>query len=333
MSFLWPALLATLALLPLAVAWYARLDRRRQRAAALFDSLGLARGAARQRGLRHVPPALFLLSLAVLGVALARPEAVVSVPRIEGTVILAFDVSASMSADDLAPTRMEAAKSAARAFAARQPSGVEIGIVAFSDGGLTVQVPTRDRAAVLAAIDRLAPQRGTSLGNGILAALSTIAAGAGQGPLQLSHLPDAATPTPTPVPPGYHAPAAVVLLTDGDNTEMPDPLAAAQAATDRGVRVYTVGIGSAEGADINLQGFIVHTQLDEAMLRTIADLTGGAYYNAQSREELDAIYNNLDTSLVIKPETMEVTSILAGVSILAVLAGSVLSLAWFGRLP
>src|SRR5919199_6666366 len=179
MSFIWPQMLALLVLLPLFVGLYLRLQQRRRRLVASYGSLGLVQAAA-GRGLgarRHVPPALFLAGLTILIVALARPQAVVSLPREEGTVILAFDVSGSMAADDLKPTRMEAAKAAAREFVQRQPRTVQIGVLAFSDSGFTVQVPTNDQEAILAAINRLTPQSGTSLGQGILDSLNTIAGG------------------------------------------------------------------------------------------------------------------------------------------------------------
>jgi Ca-activated chloride channel family protein len=177
MSFIWPLMLILLLLLPLCVVLYVRLQRRRRRLAASYGSLGLVQGVAgRQLGRRrHIPPALFLASLAVMIVALARPQTTVSVPRVEGTVLLTFDVSGSMAAEDLQPNRMEAAKEAARAFVEQQPRSVQIGVLAFSDSGLAVQAPTNDQDAVLAAINRLSPQRGTSLGQGILAALNTIA--------------------------------------------------------------------------------------------------------------------------------------------------------------
>ena len=180
MSFIWPAMLLLLLLIPLCIVLYVRLQRRRRRFAASYGNLGLmqaAAGAAQRRSLgarRHIPPALFLVGLTILMIALARPQTVVSLPREEGTVILAFDVSGSMAADDLKPTRMEAAKAAARDFVQRQPRSVQIGVVAFSDSGFAVQVPTNDQEAILASINRLTPQRGTLLGQGILASLKTI---------------------------------------------------------------------------------------------------------------------------------------------------------------
>src|SRR5215472_8341116 len=157
MSFIWPTLLVLLLVIPLLVLVYLRLYRRRQQAVARFSSLGFTQGAMKAApGIRrHIPPLLFLLSLAIMIVALARPQAVVSLPQVEGTVILAFDVSGSMAADDIKPTRMEAAKAAVQAFVQRQLSTIKIGVVAFSDNGLDVQVPTTDQGAVLAAIARL----------------------------------------------------------------------------------------------------------------------------------------------------------------------------------
>ncbi len=331
MSFIWPATLVLLLLVPLLVALYILQQRRRQEFTARYAKLSLLQGTlTRGAGIRrHIPPAFFLLALTILIIALARPQTVVSLPRQEGTVILAFDVSGSMAADDLKPTRMEAAKAAARAFVQRQPLTVQIGVVAFSDSGFAVQAPTNDQEAVLATINRLAPQRGTSIGNGIRVSLNTITVSMGQAP-RLNGTP---TPTPTPVPKGTYMPAVIVLLTDGENNMSPDPLDAAQMAAEQGVRIYAVGIGSPEGTTLHVNGFTVHTQLDEATLRQIAQLTDGAYYNAENEQDLHAIYDNLDPQLVIKPEKTEVTSILAGVGILALLVGGTFSLLWFNRLP
>jgi Ca-activated chloride channel family protein len=330
MSFIWPAMLALLLTLPLCAGLYARLQRRREgRLAAGFGALGLARAAARPLGARrHIPPGMFLAGLATLLLALARPEAVLSLPRVEGTVILAFDVSGSMAAEDLAPTRMEAAKAVAREFVQRQPPSVQVGVVAFSDNGFAVQAPTNDQAAILAAISRIRPQQGTSLGQGILASLNTIAAG-DEDPRRYSTLP--AAPTPAPAPAG--TPAAIVLLTDGENNAPPDPLEAAQAAAERGVRIYTVGIGSAAGTTLHVNGFTVHTQLDEPTLRQIAQISAGGYYNAENQEELRAIYDNLDLQLVVRPEKTEVTALFAGAGVLFLLIGGACSLVWFGRVP
>ncbi len=333
MTFIWLPMLACLVLVPLFVAAYIRLQRRRRRLAARYGNLGLVQAAtARGPGLRrHLPSALFLVALTILIVALARPQTMISLPQMQGTVILAFDVSGSMAADDLKPTRLAAAKSAARAFVQRQPFGVQIGVVSFSDGGFAIQSPTGDQDLVLAAINRLKVQRGTSLANGIQASLKAIAA-VTNPPLTLAN-PTQPTATPSPVPAGTHIPAAIVLLTDGENNESPDPLAAAQMAAARGVRIYTVGIGSAAGTTLRINGFTVHTQLDEATLQQIAQMTGGTYYNAQSAQDLRAIYDKLSPQLVIKPQKTEVTSLFAGAGIVVLMIGGTLSLLWLGRLP
>jgi len=259
---------------------------------------------------------------------------VVGLPRVEGTVILAFDVSGSMAADDLKPTRMEAAKAAARAFVQNQPSTVQIGVVSFSDAGFAVQPPTDDQNLIFAAINRLTVQSGTSLGRGIEAALKVISA-VTDPPLTLSDRgpTETPTPTPTPVPKGTYIPAAIVLITDGENTTSPDPLEAAQAASDRGVRIHTVGIGSTEGAMLDIDGFTIRSRLDEETLQQISQITDGTYYNAKSEAELQAIYDNLNPQLIIKPQKMEVTSLFAGVGILILLVGSTLSLLWLSRAP
>jgi len=335
MTFIWPVMLYSLILIPLFIALYLILQRRRKRIAANYQTLSTASEISKHDpGLRrHIPLILFLLSLAILGVGLARPQTEVSLPHIEGTVILAFDVSGSMAADDFKPTRMQAAKTAAESFVDHQPSTVRIGVVAFSDNGLTVQTPTNDQDAILTAINRLAPERGTSLASGILASLKAINVGAGQPSEIYTNLTPVPTLTPPPVPQGIYTSADIVLLTDGENNENPDPLVAAQTAANRGVRIYTVGIGSAAGTNLHINGFIIHTQLDEDTLKQISQITGGTYYNAQSEQDLIKIYNSLNTQLVVTPEETEVTSIFAGASILLMLIGGLFSLLWFSRLP
>ncbi len=337
MSFIWPLMLLTLLIVPLLIGLYLRLQRQRQQLRARYGTLGFVQNAGRPLGMRrHFAPALFLLGLTVLLIALARPVAAISLPRLEGTVILAFDVSGSMAAEDLAPTRMEAAKVAARDFVGRQPPTVQIGVVAFSDSGFAVQPPTNDQATIFAAINRLGPERGTSLAHGIVASLNTIFADdddRNQTPRLYSNLTPTPPALPMPLPDGTYMPAVIVLLTDGENTDPPDPFEAAQSAADRGVRIHAVGIGSATGATLEIEGFSIHTQLDEATLQQIADLTDGDYYNAENEEELRTIYENLDPQLVVKPEEMEVTSLLAGASILIFLLGGACSLVWFSRLP
>ena len=336
MTFLWPGMLFLLVTVPALVLVYLLIQRRRRRLADSYGGLGMAR-ADDGRGLawrRHVPPAFFLLSLAALIVGLTRPQAQVSLPRLEGTVILAFDVSGSMSADDLKPTRLDAAKSTAQEFVQAQPLTVQIGVVAFSDTGFSVQPPTNDQASVLAAIQRLEPTRGTSLANGIYDALTVIATSISPpAPGYYTALTPAPTPSPTPVPAGTYTPAVIILLTDGENNENPDPLAAAQAAAQRGVRIHTIGLGSAAGTTVHVNGFTVHTQLDEAALKQISQVTGGTYYNATDAPELHKIYGDIGRQMVVKPQNTEVTSLFAALGILILLLGGGFSLLWFGRLP
>jgi Ca-activated chloride channel family protein len=269
----------------------------------------------------------FMLGLTLLLFGLARPEMLVDLPRIEGTVILAFDVSNSMAADDLEPTRIEAAKAAARAFVENQPPTILIGVVAFSNGGLVVQQPTNDQAAVLATIDRLSPQGGTSLGQGIFTSLNAIAGEA------IAIDPSALEEDIQSIDVGHYPSAVVVLLTDGENTGSPEPLDVAQVAAEAGVRIYPVGIGSTEGAVLQLEGFNILSQLDDTILQQIAKVTNGSYHHAEDEESLAEIYENIDLRLTISGEMMEVTAIFAGISLLLLLAGGLLSLLWFGRVP
>ncbi|HJS28002.1 MAG TPA: VWA domain-containing protein [Anaerolineales bacterium] len=329
MSFIWPILLLSLILVPLLIGLYIRLLRKQRQAAIALGPLGLVQGPSGRpaRFRRHLPFAFFLAGLALLLFGLARPEMVVNLPSIEGTVILAFDVSNSMTADDLEPTRLEAAKTAARAFVEDQPSTIAIGIVAFGNGGLIVQAPTHDQAAVLEAIGRLSPQGGTSLGEGIFASLNAIAGksiasdaatvGEGVGELRIED----------------YSSAVILLLSDGENTRDPDPLELAQLAAEAGVRIYPVGIGSPEGGIVQVDGFSIITQLQEQLLREIASVTNGEYYFAADQDSLNEIYENVDLQLTIEGENTEATSVFASAGLLFLLLGGLSSLVWFGRIP
>lgn len=333
MEFIWPFMFFSLLIVPVLVLAYFLFLRWRRKQAARYGSIGLLQTAVRPGFRRHVPPLLFLLGLVLLLVALARPQTVVQIPRIAGTVLLAFDVSGSMAAQDGELTRMEAAKIAARTFIEQQPPEVLIGVIAFSDNGYSIQSPSQDREAVLAAVDRLKPQRGTSLGQGVQAALTVLEQMNSQGPLEYSNRTPDPTPSPTPVPPGTYGPASIVLLSDGENNGPPDPLEAARLAAARGVRIYTVGLGSTQGALLELEGFTVRSRLDENLLRAMAEISGGIYTPVDRPEALSAVYEDLVPQLQIKPERMEVTALLAGASILVLLAGAFISLSWFGRIP
>lgn len=333
MTFLWSSLLGLLALSPLLALAYFAVQRRRQRtvkwgvAAPSGEAPAVASfGGAR----RHLPALLFLLGVTLLLFSLARPQATVSLPRYEGTVILVFDVSGSMAAKDIAPSRMEAAKAIAADFVKDQPANVRIGVVAFSEGGLNVQMPGANRENTLATIARLVPRRGTSLGNGLLVALNTIAVDAGDPPLVNTTSLSTADDAPS-APQGWYPSAVILLFSDGENNDPPDPLAITDLAVDLGVRIYTVGVGSVAGDIIHVEGMTVHTQMNEALLSYIAQTSGGQYYFAGDSASLRHIYRDLQPALSVKPEKMELTSLLAALSILLFLAGGTLSMLWFGR--
>jgi Ca-activated chloride channel family protein len=314
-----------------------QIGRSRRRRASAYGTLGrMPTISSRSVNIRRrIAGAFVVAGFALLALSLARPESVVSLPRLEGTVILAFDVSGSMAAQDFDPSRMEAARAAARRFVERQPEGVVVGVVAFSDSGFSVQVPTGDPAPILAAIDRLRPERGTSLSHGIASALGVITGDDGEtqpvdgGEEGLPALDSGGAP----LEPTFNSSAVIVLLTDGENTDESDPLEAAQAAADVGVRIHTVGIGSAEGVTLEVEGFRVHTQLNEPMLQDLAEVTGGTYYHAADSQELASIYSGLNTTLVTRPEKIEVTSLFVGAAVAALIVGAGLSLVWLGRWP
>lgn len=343
MSFLWPFMLPLLMVVPLLLAAYIWMQRRRKRYALRYASLSLVKDAVGKGPgrRRHLPPALFLVSLAVMIVALARPVAAVQVPGYDGELILAIDVSGSMAADDITPNRMEAAKEAARDFVKNQPDGVRIGVVSFSDNAMVVQAPTDDQDAVVAAINRLRPQRGTAIGRALLTSLQAIFE---QGPVdssfgfngrgaQGSTTGATPTPTPTPLPKGAYAPAVIVLLSDGQNNQPPSPADVVGQAADRGVRVYTIGLGTEQGAVLRTAGRAMLVRLDERELRGIAEATDGEYFSAASVDDLRKIYNNLGKKLSMKTEQTELTVYLTGLAALLSLAGAGLSLLWFSRLP
>lgn len=329
MSFIWPWLLLSLALLPLSVGYYVRLGQQRQLAAERLGPLGLVQSQGKLLGRqRHTPPLFYLGGLACLLISLARPETVIRLPRVEGTVILVFDISNSMRADDMEPTRLEAAKAAAQTFVAERPSTVQVGVVAFGNGGLVVQPPTAEEAAVLETIERLTPDGGTSLGHGIFSALNAIAG----EPLDTAALAEGIEQGGT-LNIGKYPSAVIVLLTDGENTAEPDPLAVAQIAAEAGVRIFPVGLGSAQGAVLELDGFQILTQLNEQPLQEIASLTNGTYFQASDTAALDEVYSELNQQLTIRGEKTEVTALLAGLGMLLFALGGGLSLLWFGRIP
>jgi Ca-activated chloride channel homolog len=328
MTFISPSMLLALLAVPAMVAGYVALQRRKAQHAAALAASGLSlTGAARRIGRkRHVPFALFLTAVAVMLFALARPQATIASPRRVGTVVLAFDVSNSMLATDIEPTRIAAAKDAARAFVKAQPSNIDIGIVAFGDGALVTQVPTNTKTDVLAAIDRLTPSGSTSLGQGILTAMSAIVG----RPVALPA--DGTQPDTVPGDAGYFGSSTIVLLSDGENTAGPDPLAAAELAANSGVHISTIGIGSATGGVIEVDGFQVATALDEKMLTDVATTTGGTYFAAQDAAALDKVYRSIDLRFTTEKKKTELTGALAGAAMLLMAAGGVAMMHWYGRI-
>jgi Ca-activated chloride channel family protein len=294
---------------------------------------GASSRSAGRRLLDVLPGALVTAAAVVLCVALARPQAIVALPRLEGTVMLLFDVSGSMAADDVSPTRMEAAKAAARSIVDARPDGVVIGVVAFSDAGLAVQEPTSDQATVDAAIARMAPSRGTSLGAGILATLTAIDKARATTPRSYySNQSPEPSAAPAPVPPGSDASTMIIVLSDGENNERPDPVTAATAAANRGIRVVTLGVGTTAGTTLDLDGFRVQTKLDEATLQSIASTTAGTYV-AADQAATAGVYDQLSRALVVRDEGVELTGLVAAVGLALLVAGAAISLARAGRMP
>jgi Ca-activated chloride channel homolog len=323
-----PWMLLWLAVVPLLVLAYVGLVRRRSRRAERLASEGLVPSTASGRGLRwrrHVPFALFASAIVLVCVGLARPTMSFALPQREGTVILAFDVSNSMRADDLEPTRIEAAKAAATAFAERQPSTIKIGIVAFGESAVTVLRPTNVKEEVVGAIKRLSPGGGTSLGQGLFTSLGTIAG----KPLQIDEA--ALESEGGEVDIGFFGSSAIVLLSDGENTSRPDPLQLAEVASSAGVPVHAIGIGTPEGTVVEIDGFSVATALDEEQLTEIAEVTDGTYHRAGDAATLDRIYESVDLELARVERRREVTALFAAAGGLVLAVGSLLSIAWFGR--
>ena len=363
-DFGWPWLLWLLALVPALVAGYLWLLRRRRRHALRFASLVLVRQAigAGPSWRRHVPPALLLLAVTLLIVSVARPSSVLQLPSLNRTIILAMDVSGSMRAKDVAPTRGTAAQDAARAFLAGLPETTRVGIVTFAATAQVVQPPTREHADVLAAIDRFQLQRGTAIGSGILVSLQSIfpdvefdlrstnprrppreSARGGGGERKGAELKggdakgadakggDGKGGAAKTVAPGSYTSAAIVLLTDGQSNTGPDALEAARMAAERGVRVYTVGIGTPAGEVLSGEGWSMRVKLDEDTLKSIASITRSGYWRAGDAEQLKAIYESLNSRLVFERRETEITAVFAAVAAAIALIAVGLSVAWYGR--
>lgn len=354
-SFSWPTMLWLLALVPMLAGLYAWQDARRRGVAVSYPALktvGLAlTGVAGWR--RHLPPALILLGLAALIAAIARPQAMMMLPSHIETVILAVDMSGSMKADDIKPSRMEAARRVAKAFVAEQPAAVRVGLVAVAGTAAVAQAPSRRKDDVAAAIDRLQPQRGSALGSGLIIALTTLLPQAGIDAERFMNTDNAEPPKAAgtagnaagaaagglassddgdDVAPGSDASGAIVLISDGEGNAGPETIQAAQVAAKHGVRIYTVGIGTPEGTVLSVDGWSARVRLDDEVLKKVADMTGAQYFRVEDAAELKKVYRSLSARLAFdKRDMVEITAFFTALGALLAACTGLLSLWWFGR--
>lgn len=341
MSFQWPHLLWLLVLLPLLVLLYVWLLKRRRKSTVRLASIAVAREALGKGPgwRRHVPPALMLVALAALLLAVARPMAVITLPLAQRTIMLAMDVSGSMRAEDVKPNRLKASQDAAKAFIQALPRDVRVGIVSFAGTAAVVQAPTLSRDDLVAAIDRFQLQRGTATGSGIVLSLATLFPDHG---IEIAHItgqrnmPRALGDPPkkefTPVEPGSYNSAAIIMLTDGQRTTGPDPLDAAKMAAERGVRVYTVGVGTTHGEIIGFEGWSMRVRLDEETLKNVSVLTHGQYFYAGTAQDLMKVYESLSSKLVVEKKETEISALFAALGALLAVLSAGLSVFWFGRI-
>ncbi|WP_213953508.1 MULTISPECIES: VWA domain-containing protein [unclassified Variovorax] len=345
MSFLWPQylwLLPALVLLPLAYAW---LLRRRSKAALRYSSLGIVRAAAAGRNWRrHLPPALLLLAFAGMLLAAARPVSRVPLPWARSTIMLAMDVSLSMRVSDVKPSRLEAAQEAAKLFLRELPKDIEVGLVTFAASSQVAQRATLDREVLAAGIDAFQMQMGTAVGNAIVLSLAELFPeqgidladlSSGGGKPQGRSLDAQAKKAPrefTPVAPGSYNSAAIILLSDGRRTTGVDTLEAARMAAERGVRIYAVGLGTAEGEVGTPEGMAIYLKLDEVTLREVARMTGGEYFHAATAEMLSSVYGNLGTRVQVVTRETELAGVLALASAVIAIVAALLSMIWFRRI-
>ena len=322
MNFLWPEALVLLIFTPLlAVAMMLRPKPR--------QIPGFKMPAA-SRLQRYLPPALYTAALVVAVLAAARPTALITLPSQQRTIILAIDVSLSMRASDVLPSRLAAAQAAAREFIKEQPGDVRLGIVSFAGTAAVIQQPTHDRDELLAAIDRLQLDRHTAIGSGIIVSLAALYPKDG---IDVETFGTRTQPRAAkPVLPGSNPNAAIILLTDGRRTIGPDPVQAARMAAERGVRVYTVGFGNSQGGPVAVEGYSIYMMFDEATLKAIAEATAAEYFHATSGAELKKIYDSLTAKFVLQREQTEITAFFAAAAAALLLAAAGLSLAWFGRI-
>jgi len=328
MSFGASKMFVFLLAIPAVVAWYVTTQRRRAERAAALAGEGLVSTSAASplRRRRHVPFALFVVALTLLVVALARPSTTVRTPQQRGTVIIALDVSNSMRATDVKPSRIDVAKAGAKSFAKQQATAVRIGVVAFGDGAVVVQAPTTNRADVNAAIDRVSVGGGTAIGQGLLTSLDTIAG------KQITIDPAALNNDEGKVDVGYYGGTVIVAFTDGENTSGVDPLAVANVASAAGVRVHTVGVGTETGTTFQYGGFSIATALDSSELKQVASLTDGTYHPSTDGGGAAAISRTIRLHFTLVSQHTEVTALFCAIAIAFLLLGSLASLGWLGRI-
>jgi Ca-activated chloride channel family protein len=347
MDFIWPAMLIGLVALPILIALYFLAQRRRSRYALRFSNLGLLREVATgfPTWQRHIPPVFFLFGIAFLLFALARPQFVIPVPKQRATVILAIDVSRSMDATDIKPTRLDAAKEAAKTFVKQLPKDTVVGVVSFAGFATLAVAPTDDHKAVEQGIDALYSADATAIGDGLLTALGTPPRGARLPSDSFNGNPpnggaapggrNGANPSGTPSPadkPIFDPPDVIVLMSDGASNRGRSPIDAAFQAKDMKVPVYVIGVGT-EGAILEYQGRRIRVDLDEATLKDIADITGAEYFNATTAQDLSSIYKNLGGKIGWEEEKTEITFLVAAGALAASLFAGILSLLWFQRFP
>ncbi|RCW68818.1 VWA domain-containing protein [Pseudorhodoferax soli] len=340
MHFLWPELLWLLWAIPLLVLGYAWLLRRRRQPALRYANVAMVRQAMLPGRVwrRHLPPALLLVALAVLLFAAARPQAALPLPTGQSTVVLAVDVSLSMQADDIKPSRLDAAREAAKAFVRQLPDGARVGLVSFAGTAQVVQPPTYSREKLLAAIDALHLQHGTAMGSGIVAALSELfpneAMDLGEAAFRplTAHAPRAQPkPVAQPFTHGAEPAATIVLLTDGRSNFGVHPLQAADMAAARGVRIHAVGLGTVDTAGADQDDWSLVLQLDEDMLREVTGITHGDYLRAGSAESLLQAYEKMGARLQVQMRETELSGPLALGALLLMAGAALLSLLWCQR--
>jgi Ca-activated chloride channel family protein len=324
MTFLWPLALLGLAGVALAAVGYVLVQRRRARYAVRFTNLDLLANvvARTPRWRRHVPAVLALLALAGLVVGVARPQVAVAVPREQATVILALDSSGSMTATDVAPDRMTAAREAASSFVEGLPQGFGVGVVSFSDQADVVVPPTDDRDQVVAALGGLQADNGTALGDAVSRSVD----------LALENLDE--PPTGDEDSP----PAVVLLLSDGANTTGDyEPLEAAQKAEDAHIPVYTVALGTEDGTITGPDGRggyqTVRVPPDPETLSAIAEQTGGKFFAAADADALKSVYDEIGSQVGVQQRHRELTVAFTAAGAVLLALGAALSALWFGRLP